>query len=72
MTKVDVNYRFSKGFEESWAGSIEELKSVYGLQSLTLWPDCGGLRVGYDASRLQIDDVTTKLRAAGLPVELAG
>jgi len=72
MTKVDVNYRFCRGFEERWARSIEALKSVYGLQSLQLWPDAGGIKVGYDASRLKVEDVTKKLRAAGLPVELAG
>lgn len=69
MTKVEVTYRFTKPFDDTWAASLEALHGVYGLNSLKLSPACDTLTVGYDATRLRRDDVIRQLHQAGLPVE---
>lgn len=68
MTKVEVRYEFTAPFQESWAGAIEQLHGVYGIQMVQLAPQLDGLTVGYDASRLNLTDVENCLRKVGLPV----
>jgi len=68
MTKVDVTYALSGPMDEALMDKIDRAHGIYGLLAVRLSPALDALRVEYDASRLDPDDVDHALRTAGLAV----
>ena len=68
MTKVDVTYALSGVVDQTLMDRIDRAHGIYGLLSVRLGPALDALRVEYDASRLNPEDVDHALRSAGLAV----
>jgi hypothetical protein len=54
--------------DEALMDKIDRAHGIYGLLAVRLSPALDALRVEYDASRLDPDDVDHALRTAGLAV----
>ena len=66
MTTLDVVFRYGlpPGIQQMRA--IDSVREVYGIRRITFDEAVRTVRVEYDASRLDADDVAGLLRGAGL------
>lgn len=69
MTKVEASYELTAPVTDALLEAIDRAHSVYGLQSVRLTNSMDGLLVGFDASRLLLDDVENALHRVGLAVK---
>ena len=70
MTLVEVAYQYRRAPDEYAMRALKELREVYGIWRVSFDEAQRLVKVEYDASRLQEDDIAALLRNAGF--ELAG
>jgi len=66
MTKIQLTFPLSTPLDETQMQRIADLHGTYGI--IKIYPDAGGLRVEYDATRFGPRDVEAALARAGLPL----
>jgi hypothetical protein len=69
MTKVHVRFALLRPLDETLMKSIAAAHGIYGFQRISVDPSLDGILVEYDASRLSLDAVESKLHGAGIPVK---
>jgi len=69
MTRVELQYEFTRPLGDADYERLSRLMSVYGVMSFKLKQDLSGLTVEYDATRLNPDGVDSVLQSNGLPVK---
>lgn len=68
MTAVDVVFRYGMSPDERTAIAINRAREVYGIRKITFQEKESTIRVEYDATRLDANEVANLLRNAGLDV----
>lgn len=66
MTTVDVVFRYGTPPDERTAFAIARAREVYGIRKVTFEDKESTVRVEYDATRLDANDVSNLLRSGGL------
>jgi hypothetical protein len=68
MTAVDVVFRYGMAPDERTAIAINRAREVYGIRKISVDERQSKVRVEYDATRLDANEVASLLRNAGLDV----
>jgi hypothetical protein len=66
MTAVDVVFRYGTPPDERKALAIARTREVYGVRKVTFDEKDSTVRVEYDATRLDSNEIANLLRASGL------
>jgi hypothetical protein len=66
MTAVDVAYRYGMQPGEVEVRAINSAREVYGIRKISFDETERTVRIEYDATRLEQDEVANLLRRAGL------
>jgi len=66
MTQLDVAFRYAKPPGESELRALTYARDVYGIRKIEFEEEQQIVRVEYDATRLNDDNVAAILRGAGL------
>jgi hypothetical protein len=66
MTAVDVAYRYGMQPGEVEVRAINSAREVYGIRKISFDEKERTVRIEYDATRLEQDEVANLLRRAGL------
>lgn len=67
MTKVQLRYALEKPLDDELRKRISDAHGIYGFQRILVLPGDAEILVEYDASRLSVEKVESRLRGAGIP-----
>jgi len=68
MTTVDVVFRYGTPPDERTAFAVARAHEVYGIRKITFDEKESTVRVEYDATRLDANEISNLLRSAGLDI----
>ncbi len=72
MTKVQIRFALQRPLDETLMRRLADAHSIYGVARVLPTESMDGLIVDYDASRLTLQAVESRLRRLGLPARVAG